>query len=79
MIPDQWSAMRAAIVGLAFSHGARQARYVPVGHEGGELRGDLLDAAGPTVQISRVAVLERLRPLLEDPAVKKVGHDLKFD
>ena len=79
VIPDHWSAMRAAIVGISFSHGARQARYVPVGHEGADTRGDLLDAAGPTVQIGRVAVLERLTPLLEDSSVRKVGHDLKFD
>ena len=79
VIPDQWSAMRAAIVGMSFSHGARQARYVPVGHEGHDTRGDLLDAAGPSVQIARTAVLERLKPLLEDPSVRKVGHDLKFD
>jgi len=79
VIPDRWSAMRAAIVGMSFSHEGRQARYVPIGHESPDTRGDLLDAAGPTVQISRVAVLERLRPLLEDPTVRKVGHDLKFD
>jgi len=79
VIPDQWSAMRASIVGLSFSHAARQARYVPVGHEGAETRGDLLDAAGPAAQIDRAAALERLKPLLEDPAVRKVGHDLKFD
>jgi DNA polymerase-1 len=79
VIPDQWSAMRATIVGMSFSHGARQARYVPVGHEGPDTRGDLLDAAAPSVQIARAAVLERLKPLLEDPAVRKVGHDLKVD
>ena len=28
---------------------------------------------------SRQTALERLRPLLEDAAVRKVGHDLKFD
>jgi DNA polymerase-1 len=79
VIPDQWSAMRTAIVGVAFSHGAREARYVPVGHEGHQPRGDLLDAAGPSLQIARAAVLDRLRPLLEDPSLRKVGHDLKFD
>ncbi len=79
VIPDQWLAMRAGIVGLSFSHGARQARYVPVGHEDADARGDLLDAVGPTTQIGRAAVLERLTPLLEDPSVRKVGHDLKFD
>ena len=31
---DQPSAMRAAIVGIAFSTADRQARYVPLGHEG---------------------------------------------
>ena len=31
------------------------------------------------MQIGRVAVLERLTPLLEDSLVRKVGHDLKFD
>ena len=79
VIPDQWSAMRATIVGMSFSHGARQARYVPVGHESPDARGDLLDAAAPSVQIARAAVLERLKSLLEDPAVRKVGHDLKVD
>ena len=70
--------MRAAIVGLAFSHAARQARYVPVGHEGGEMSGDLLaSAAGPTSDQPRWPRSSGCKPLLEDPAVRKVGHDLK--
>ncbi len=69
VIPDAPTAMRAAIVGLAFSTAPREARYLPLGHEG-------LDAHAP---IDRRAALERLKPLLEDPAVEKVGHDLKFD
>ena len=73
VIPDQPTAMRAAIVGLAFSTADRQARYVPVGHQGGGPGGgDLLSEAGPS-QIEASAALDRLRSLLEDETVRKVG------
>ena len=61
--------MRAAIVGLAFSTSPRDADYVPVGHR----------ALGDTPSMPLDEALEVLRPLFEDPAVAKVGHDLKFD
>ncbi len=80
LIPSEPSAMRASIVGLAFSTRDREARYVPVGHEGAEGGGDdLLAGASVPEQLERQAVLDRLRPLLEDPSIKKAGHDLKFD
>ena len=80
LIPSAPSAMRASIVGLAFSTRDREARYVPVGHEGAEGGGDdLLASASAPEQLERRAVLDRLRPLFEDPSIKKVGHDLKFD
>jgi len=81
LIPDQPTAMRADIVGIAFSTAERQARYVPLGHEGedGGGGGDLLAAAGAPAQPDRRGALAKLKPLLEDPAVRKVGHDLKFD
>ena len=56
-------------IGLVFSMAPRQARYVPLGHEG--------FAGGAS--LDRSAALEILRPVLEDPAVGKVGHDLKAD
>src|SRR5437762_13702024 len=69
VLPDRPSAMRASIVGLAFSTAPRDADYVPVGHHAlGEVASMPLDAA-----------LGALGPLLEDPGVRKVGHDLKFD
>ena len=82
VIPDRPTAMRAAIVGIAFSSADRHARYVPVGHEGAHEgaggSGDLLGGSA-AAQVARRAALDRLKPLLEDGAVRKVGHDLKFD
>ena len=80
VIPDQPGAMRAEIVGIAFSTAERQARYLPLGHQGAEDgSGDLLSAASAPVQVDRRVAFARLKPLLEDASVRKVGHDLKFD
>jgi DNA polymerase-1 len=80
VIADQPSAMRASIVGIAFSTADRQARYVPMGHESaGPSGGDLLGAPAGPEPLDPRSVLERLRPVLEDPSIRKIGHDLKFD
>ena len=77
VIADGPSAMRAGVVGLAFSISDRQARYVPIGHQSVGT-GDLLAAAGAQ-QLDRRVAVERVKPVLEDATVRKVGHDLKFD
>jgi DNA polymerase-1 len=69
VIGDCAGGMRAALVGIAFSARARHARYLPVGHSA-------LDA--PSAIDARAAV-DALRPVLESPGIKKIGHDLKFD
>ena len=79
VIPDQPSAMLARIVGIAFSTRDREARYVPLGHVNSDTKGDLLTSASAPTQVDTVAALDRLRPLFEDDAIRKVGHDLKFD
>jgi DNA polymerase I len=63
---------RAELVGLSLAVGEGEACYVPLAHR--DDFGTL--AAG---QLPRGEVLERLRPVLEDPAVLKVGHSLKYD
>ena len=76
VIGDRSTAMRAAIVGIAFSSADQRARYLPLGGGDAGENGDLL--SGPvTPQVSRQAALDRLKPLLEDDTVRKVGHDLK--
>ena len=61
--------MRAEIVGLSFSFQPHQAFYLPVGHT----------YKGAPEQLSREEVLQILRPLLEDPGLKKYGQNIKYD
>ena len=66
-------ATRADLVGVSLALGANQACYIPLGHGGTDL------LAENPVQIDRTAALARLKTLCEDPAVLKIGHNLKFD
>jgi DNA polymerase-1 len=59
----------AELVGLSFAVEPGSAAYVPVAHR----------YAGAPEQLERDAVLARLRPLLEDEALPKVGQNLKYD
>ena len=61
--------MRARLVGLSFAITPGEAAYVPLGH----------DYAGAPEQLHRDKVLAALKPLLEDEAIPKLGHHLKFD
>lgn len=61
--------MRAEIVGVSFAVEPGEAAYVPLAH----------DYPGVPAQLDRAAVLERLRPLLEDAAKAKLGQHLKYD
>ncbi len=80
VLPDQPSAMRAGIVGLSFSLRPRHARYVPLSVRPAD---DTLfgSADGPStaVALDLVEALAVLKPLFEDAAIAKVGHDVKFD
>jgi DNA polymerase-1 len=69
VLVDRPSAMRASIVGLAFSTRPRDADYVPVGHR----------ALGGVPSMPLDEALGALGPILADPDVAKSGHDLKFD
>ncbi|MEL6337566.1 MAG: 5'-3' exonuclease H3TH domain-containing protein, partial [Pseudomonadota bacterium] len=70
--------MVAQIVGIALSPRPGLAAYVPVAHVDGaaDLLGGGERVAG---QLDRDAVLEALTPILADPAIMKVGQNLKYD
>ena len=61
--------MQADIVGVSFAVSPGEAAYGPLAHS----------YPGVPEQLDREAVLEQLRPLLEDPARAKVGQNLKYD
>ena len=76
------NAMRADLVGVSLATAAGRACYVPLGHVGATPEGalDFDDGAGDVgEQIPIAAALSLLRPLLEDPSVLKVGHNMKYD
>ncbi|MFP1893025.1 DNA polymerase I [Lonsdalea quercina] len=66
---DSLDTLSANLVGISFSDKLGEAAYLPLGH-------DYLDAPA---QMTCERALERLKPLLEDPAVLKVGQNLKYD
>jgi DNA polymerase-1 len=64
-----------ALCGVALALAPGKACYVPLDHGS---RGDLLGDDRPK-QIPMTEALALLKPLLEDPSVLKIGHDIKFD
>jgi DNA polymerase-1 len=78
-------AMRAELVGVSLAIEPGEAAYVPLAHVrpgGAGAEGELALGGGPERvpgQIDRDAALARLRPLLEDPSVLKIGHNIKYD
>jgi DNA polymerase-1 len=77
IVTDDVAAVRAEIVGFTFTVADRQASYVPVGHESGDAGGDLLSAASRPDQLELLTVVSRLKPIFEDPTIRKLGHDVK--
>lgn len=62
-------AVQAELVGLSFAIEAGHGWYLPVGHR----------YLGVPEQLPKELVLEKLRPILEDPQIEKVGQNIKYD
>ncbi len=73
---DSLNAMRANLVGVSLSTGAGNGCYIPLGHGAGDLATDDSDI-GKQLPIEKA--LKVLKPILEDPAVMKIGQNLKYD
>ncbi len=70
--------MLAELVGFSLAIRPGAACYVPLAHKVGG--GDLLDESGPAPrQIPLADALTRLKPLLEDDSVLKIGQNVKYD
>ncbi len=62
-------AQQAELVGISFAVESGHAAYVPVAHS----------YEGAPEQLSREQVLAALKPILENPAIAKIGQNLKYD
>ncbi len=58
----------AHLVGIAIAPSVTKGYYIPVGHRGSNIE-----------QLPEDYVMGKLKPILEDPRQKKVGHNLKYD
>ena len=61
--------MAADLVGISLAHQPHAGVYIPLAHS----------YIGAPAQLDAATVLERLRPLLEDPALAKYGQNIKYD
>ena len=57
---------QADLVGISLSSKVGSACYIPIGHKSSKC-------------INKNDVIKKLKPLLEDPSVKKIGQNIKFD
>jgi len=53
------------LVGISFSYAPNKACYIPLAHK--------------EKSLSKKMVLKKIKPILEDPSIKKVGQNIKFD
>ena len=59
----------AEMVGFSVAFDAKDAYYVPLAH----------DYEGAPEQLNREAIIQQIKPILEDTSVEKIGHHLKYD
>ncbi len=70
--------MNGTLCGFSLAVGPGQACYVPVAHRAAGSHGSLTFADAPP-QIPLDEALRRVKPLLGDAGVLKVGHNIKYD
>ena len=63
----------ARLVGVSLATQPNKACYIPIAHIGSDMFSD-----APS-QLPAALVMAKLKGLLEDPAVLKIGHNLKYD
>jgi len=56
----------AELVGISFSFSENKACYIPLAHK--NIKG-----------VKKKLVLKKIKPILEDPSIKKVGQNIKYD
>ncbi len=80
---DSLTACTAKLVGISLATDIGKACYIPLQHSAPDAAPDTGGFAFSTSpappQLSLTEVCDALRPVLEDPSVLKIGHNLKYD
>jgi DNA polymerase I len=58
--------LEADLVGISFSYAPNESFYIPVGHK-------------KIKSLKKEIVIKKIKPILEDPSIKKVGQNMKYD
>ena len=56
----------ANLIGISFSYAPNEAFYIPLAHK-------------KIKSIKKEIVIKKIKPILEDPSIKKVGQNIKYD
>ena len=75
---DSLDAVAANLVGISLAIAPGEACYIPLAHVDPEGTGDMFETAAPE-QIALKDAITLLKPLFEDPAVLKIGQNIKYD
>ena len=70
---DSLDSMQARLVGVSLAVAPGEACYIPLGHGGSDM------FAEKPKQIAMEDAVARLKPLLEDDSVLKIGQNIKYD
>ncbi|ODT92040.1 MAG: DNA polymerase I [Sphingobium sp. SCN 64-10] len=71
---DALDAIAAGLVGICLATAPGRACYIPLGHRSSD---DMFGEVPPQIPLGEA--VKRLRPLLADPGVLKIGHNIKYD
>lgn len=76
-------ALNAELVGISFSFKPHEAFYVAISDSDIQDRGNLFETgkeqSGKSIGLPLELVCKKLKPIFEDPGIKKIGHNIKYD
>ncbi|WBO22486.1 DNA polymerase I [Sphingomonas abietis] len=71
---DALDSIASGLVGISLATAPGRAAYIPVGHVSSD---DMFGEKPPQLPLG--TVIDKLLPVLADPAVLKIGHNIKYD
>lgn len=88
---DNLDAMQANLVGISFGLESGEACYIPLAHKGRVAQPTQVDLFGDSEneseetdvllpnQLNKADCLAQLKPILENPSIRKIGQNIKYD